>query len=79
MFASLATLARSQLYIISREISIEHPSVWGSLRSPNYNNWRASEARETLSGKSVHSIENRGYYNKVRANFVLITRKEGGA
>ena len=30
MFASLATLARSQIYIyihISREISIEHPSV----------------------------------------------------
>ena len=79
-----------------------------------YDNWRASEASETLSGlfnresriyilyiiyiyivgerakrarhSQVCSIENRGYIYIivranciVRANFVLITRKVGGA
>ena len=43
-------------------------------------NWRASKASETLSG--LFNRESRIYiYNIyiVRANFVLITRKEGGA
>ena len=39
----------------------------------DYDNWRASEASETLSG-----LFNRESH-MVRANFVLITRKEGGA
>ena len=39
--------------------------------------WRASEASETLSG--LFNRESRIYYIYiVRANFVLITRKEGG-
>ena len=45
-----------------------------------YNNWRASEASETLSG--LFNRESRIYIYIiyiVRANFVLITRKEGGA
>ena len=36
---------------------------------------RAKRARQS----QVCSIENRGYIYIVRANFVLITRKEGGA
>ena len=46
--------------------------------STNY--WRASEASETLSG--LFNRESYIYYYiyiMVRANFVLITRKEGGA
>ena len=40
--------------------------------------WRASEASETLSG--LFNRESRIYILYiVRANFVLITRKEGGA
>ena len=39
--------------------------------------WRASEASETLSG--LFNQESRIYIYIVRANFVLITRKEGGA
>ena len=43
------------------------------------NNWRASEASETLSG--LFNRESRIYILLyiVCANFVLITRKEGGA
>ena len=40
----------------------------------NKSHWRASEACESLSG-----LFNRESYIMVRANFVLITRKEGGA
>ena len=45
-----------------------------------YNNWRASEASETLSG--LFNRESYIYYYiyiMVRAIFFLITRKEGGA
>ena len=40
-------------------------------------NWQASEASETLSG--LFNRESYIIYIMVRANFVLITRKEGGA
>ena len=42
----------------------------------DYDNWRASKASETLSGLFNRELR---IYILVRANFVLITRKEGGA
>ena len=32
----LARPVMGTIFLVSREISIEHPTVWGSLRSPNY-------------------------------------------
>ena len=50
-------------------------------QASRYSYWRASEASETLSG--LFNRESRIYilyiYIIVRAIFVLITRKEGGA
>ena len=55
--------------------------IMGTIFLVYYNNWRASEASETLSG--LFNRESRIYillciiYST--CNFVLITRKEGGA
>ena len=71
LYLSYATLHVKKVWVIYGEKSMGY--------------WRASEASETLSGlfnreSRIYILSYIYYYIYiVRANFVLITRKEGGA
>ena len=69
----------SRAYVIGeRAKRVRHSQVCSIENRGYIYNWRASEASETLSG--LFNRESWIYILYiVRANFVLITRKEGGA